>query len=136
MRALTVCQPFAWGIIHGPKTVENREWPVPATSPVPFTLVIHAGLSRSYVDALLADGTEPPPEKELVFGALIGTVQVVECLPVGRVRGRRYTRHAEGPWCWLLADPLPIRKPIPVRGKLGLWNVPDELLPALRAQLR
>ncbi|MHC4404130.1 MAG: ASCH domain-containing protein [Planctomycetota bacterium] len=42
MKALTICQPWAWAIIHGPKPVENRGWATKYRGP----LAIHAGQSR------------------------------------------------------------------------------------------
>lgn len=31
-------------------------------------------------------------------------------------------RHVYGPWCYLLEHPVRLRKPIPAKGWLGLWN--------------
>jgi len=42
--------------------------------------------------------------------------------------GRRNDPWAEGPWCWLLADPRPLAVPVPYRGRQGLFDVPDAFL--------
>jgi hypothetical protein len=34
---------------------------------------------------------------------------------------------AEGPWCWLLANPRPIQ-PAPFKGQVALFTVPDALV--------
>jgi hypothetical protein len=36
--------------------------------------------------------------------------------------------HDAGCWGWYLRSPLLFNPPIPYRGKLGLFNVPDEAL--------
>ncbi len=55
---------------------------------------------------------------------MIGTVEIVDCV-----------RNAKSPWAlprkWqlVLANPMPLRSPIPFRGSLGSFEVPDKLLP-------
>ena len=46
MKALSVCQPWAWAIVHGIKKVENRWRPTRHRGP----LVIHASRSRRYLE--------------------------------------------------------------------------------------
>jgi hypothetical protein len=62
---------------------------------------------------------------ELVFGAIIGTVDLIDCVPLEKVEGQPY---ANGPWCWILDNPEPLRRPVHLAGKLGLFEVPDEVL--------
>src|SRR5215472_2285942 len=74
MKALSVCQPWAWAIVHGLKTVENRYRPTRHRGP----LVIHASRSRRYLGkdfANLLPGL--PPADRLDFGVLVGVVEVV-----------------------------------------------------------
>jgi hypothetical protein len=35
---------------------------------------------------------------------------------------------ATGPVCWILENHRALSTPIPMKGKQGLWDVPDELL--------
>jgi hypothetical protein len=123
MKALSVCQPWAWAIVHGIKTVENRSrrthyrWP----------LVIHASRSRRYRQGdyrHLLPGL--PPWEQLAFGRLIGVVEVVDCLPVVKVKGGPF---AVGPWCWVLARARPIR-PVPFRGRVAFFEVPARMVPS------
>jgi hypothetical protein len=66
---------------------------------------------------VLADGLTPPgwylftqtnpyPRvavlAELVFGAILGTVDLIECVPLETVEGQPY---ANGPWCWFRKIP-------------------------------
>ena len=121
MKALSICQPWAWAIVHGLKRVENRTWRTHHRG----VLVIHASKSRRFVDgdyAELLPGL--PPWEELDYGALIGVVEVVGCVPLAEVAGDPF---AEGPWCWLLAGARPIRA-ILHRGQCGLFDVSVGLL--------
>ena len=62
---------------------------------------------------------------ELVFGAIVGTVDLIDCVPLEKLEGEPY---ANGRWRWILDNPEPLRRPVPLPGKPGLFEVPDELL--------
>jgi len=114
VRVLSVQQPWAWAIVHGPKRVENRTWGTEYRGP----LLIHAGRSR---DRLGDYGTGEPAERRLAFGAVIGVCELVDCVPYDELPGKlRTSRFAEGPWCWVLADVRPLA-PIPMKGRMGLF---------------
>jgi hypothetical protein len=36
--------------------------------------------------------------------------------------------HITGPWCWVLLRPRRLPNPIPMRGRLGLWPCPLDLI--------
>jgi hypothetical protein len=129
MKALSVCQPWAWAIVHGIKTVENRSLPTRHRGP----LVVHASKSRHYLGDDFADLLPGlPPVQQLDFGALVGVVEVVGCVPVVEVEGDPF---ATGPWCWLLAGARPIG-PHAFKGQVGLFHVPDRLAQMLLRPLR
>lgn len=141
MKVLSVRQPWAWAIIHGGKNVENRDWPTKFRG----RLAIHAGKQfdigkHDWQDYLQGEYGEPwasmaqTYSKELLayrsvvrFGAIIGTVEVYDCVP---------DTQCDSPWkadgyqfyCWLLRHPVALREPIPMAGRLGLWDIPDSLL--------
>jgi len=117
MKTLTVQQPWAWAIIHGPKRIENRSRATRHRGP----LLIHAGKSRARLGSL---GAVEPPPGNLAFGALIGIVDLVDCVPVADVADQPF---AEGPWCWILANPRPVI-PVFLRGQLGLFDTPVVIL--------
>src|SRR5262245_6393260 len=125
MKVLTVYQPWAWAIIHGPKRIENRAWDTSYRGP----LLIHAAKSRKYVDvedrATWPDryGIDFPPLNQLAFGAIIGCVNLYDCVPLSAVNGQPF---ADGPHCLLLASPAPI-KPFLCPGQAGLWDPPPGL---------
>jgi len=123
-KAITVCQPWAWAIF-GPKRFENRRWKTDYRGP----LLIHAGKSTEWMEPGLAAlkrlGITPPAE--LPMGAIVGRVELVDCLPV-----REFPRDpfASGPICWCLARPRRLLTPIPYKGAQGLFGVPDRVLAA------
>lgn len=132
MKALTICQPFAELIIRGLKPVENRQWRTDYRGP----LLIHAGksrewLSRSLVANQLAYGI---PEDELDFGGIIGVVEVAYCHPISYLRSDHcdnalrhlaYHEHTHGPFCFILKNQRRFSSPIPCRGMMGLFDVPE-----------
>jgi hypothetical protein len=128
MKALSVCQPWAWSIVHGIKTVENRWRPTSHRGP----LVIHASRSRRYCRGAYSELLSGlPPSDQLDFGALIGVVDVVNCMPVADVMGQPF---AEGPRCWILANARPI-KPVPFKGKISLFPVSKNVIVPLNQPL-
>lgn len=116
MQALTVCQPWAWAIIEGPKRTENRSWRTNYRGP----LVIHAGRGTKWI------GTEGdllpslPPISELPFGLAVGLVDLVDCVPLAEVAGDPF---AFGPWCFVLENPRRFTRPFPLVGKVKLFHV-------------
>lgn len=119
MKALTVLQPWAWALVHGPKRIENRSRPISHRGP----LVIHAGQSRKWVTSVLPDGTAVP--ERLAFGALIGVVDVIDCVPYAEVADDPF---AVGPWCWLVANAQPFARPVPWKGQQNLFRVPAKAI--------
>lgn len=131
MKAITVQQPWAWAIIWGRKTVENRKQIWKYRGP----LAIHAGLTwsehgeRSGILRQAFRGVHPEytgkglPMGRFIGGAILGIVDLVDV-------------HHWSPGCctspWAerfpgvthltLENPRELDKPIPCRGALGLWT--------------
>ncbi len=133
MKAITVCQPFAWLITlpeNDPrnKRVENREWYTHYRGPI----LIHAGKSKAYMSKW--SDISSSETQALTFGAVIAKARLSGCMDwceVVRGMGQKVDReqerwlwshsHTHGPFCWILADVEPLT-PIPCRGKQGLWD--------------
>jgi len=116
MRAITVHQPWAELIVRGEKDVENRSWRTHHRGP----LLIHAGAR--------ADGSsfaEVGVSEDVDRGAIIGVVEVVDCR-----QDRTSPWHEEGSWGWYLAGARRFRKPVPMKGRRGLFEVPDRKVAA------
>lgn len=129
MKALTICQPYAHLIVRGEKRVENRTWPTRYRGP----LAIHAGKSRAWLHGPETEAVWRFEKDPLVFGAIVGTAQLVACLAIEEIEQGLYDRdcpwlrdheHTEGPWCWVLDNVMRLREPMPWHGKQGLWTPP------------
>ena len=130
MKALSIHQPWAWAILQAGKTIENRTWQTRHRGP----LLIHASKSRaSYDREMQLDwkalyGVDLPPWEELVTGAVVGMVDVVDCVSPTSSRAIRLNPWTEGPVCWVLANPRSLPQPVPFRGAQLLFEVPDEVI--------
>lgn len=127
MKVLSVQNPWAWAIVHGPKRIENRSWATDYKGP----LLIHAGKSR----ARLGDYGEGEPDPDaMMYGAIIGRVTLVDCVRVGSLPPELdddktgTSRFVQGPWCWVLADPVAL-VPFVTPGKVSLFAPPPGYKP-------
>ncbi|MDB5311706.1 MAG: hypothetical protein JWO38_5908 [Gemmataceae bacterium] len=121
MKCLTVCQPWAQLIVYHDKRIENRSRRTHHRG----KLAIHAGLSKRWLAEYMQQYPLAMFIPPLRFGVIVGTVDLVDCVPLSEVEGQPY---ATGPWCWILANPEPLEIPIPLKGRLGLFDVPDSLI--------
>ena len=124
MKALSVRQPWAWAIIHAGKTIENR----PRRTHLRETVAIHASLQpdREWEEWYPHRAVKVPPSEEWVFGAIIGLADIVDCVEVHR------SKWFQGPFGYVIANPRPLRKPVPCKGALGFWQVPADVLRSCR----
>lgn len=138
MKALTIHQPWAWAIAAGHKRVENRTW----LTAYRGWLAIHAGSSnKSIADATAfcaRQGVTPPPIESLHFGAVIAVATLVDVRPLHTDSLFR-EEHDKDPWafgpqCWILDDVRSLSDPVPCSGKMGLFDLPDEVARAVRLQ--
>lgn len=127
MKALTICQPYAELIACGKKLVENREWPTNYRGP----LMIHAGKSRTWLDGQTEDELEEEFGRRVEFGAIVARSNLVACLHIDRIARGEYDLqfpwlkthgHANGTWCWVLAEVERLPEAIPWKGAQGLWE--------------
>lgn len=139
MRALSLSQPWAHVVVHGPKRIENRPTALhgPASRLVGARIAVHA--AKSYDEGCLgfiADRGFDLANAVLVRGAVIGaaTIEAVHVLPWSGMPA--YQRPwAFGPLCILLRDVRAIATPIPCRGMLGFWSLPADVERDLGDQL-
>lgn len=145
MKALTIRQPWAQLTLlldKGGKAFKQVETRSRNTN-YRGRLAIHAGMHQ---DAGFFVGMD---EKNLTFfqeaglgnafalgklpyGAVIGEVTLLDSVPIDKLTATSlYTDQeiAFGDWSvgkgrygWILGDPVMYEKPIPARGRLGLWN--------------
>ena len=127
MKALTVRQPWAGAIAHQSKRVENRSWKLPAK---------HEG-ARILTHA----GSQPARPAQVYAAPLDASSPVVA---VATLTGCHWSDEWQccGYWAfenayhWTLDDVLTLPEPIRgVRGQLGIWTPPTELVATVTSQL-
>lgn len=147
MRALTVKPPWSHAIAKGTKRVENRSWPAPAFA-LRTVIAIHAGKGFDW-------GAQFPPgltiewaaPEDCSLGAVVAVARLADCHPSAECMD--LPPHVAGPGQWEGCSPWAIRgeyhwqlvhvqalpEPVPCRGALGLWRLPEDVEKAIREQL-
>ena len=128
MKTLSIRQPWAELILQGRKAIELRTWQTNYRG----RIAIHASQTVRE-EACLTYGVDPT---SVVRGALVGTVELVDILTLDErdweaLRDQHLSLHNfPGPtFGWRLEDPQRLPQPIPMRGRMSLFNVPDDLVP-------
>jgi len=126
MKALSFRQPWAELILQGRKTIDLRTW----STHYRGRLAIHAS-KQVERDICEMYGLDPAT---LATGALVGTVEVVDMVAMDDESWEtlRNQHLKPGPFPgdllgWRVTDPRRLPQPIPFRGRLGLFNIADEL---------
>jgi hypothetical protein len=137
MKCISVIQPWATLLVRGVKRIETRRWRTHHRG----RLAIHAAQNFPE-DARARSLAEPFCShlrqagfrhwSELPRGAIIGTVDLLDCVPAEQAR-RELTESAEldfgdyssNHWAWRLANPVAFAVPIPFSGRMRVFTVPD-----------
>jgi hypothetical protein len=149
MKAMTIRPPWSWAISHGPKRIENRVWERAYRG----RLAIHAGkgwdndgedsplVQQAWRDAGIDIYKIDPAYREITLGAVVAVADLVDICGKGVPGYDLDVPCGCGPWAaegqyhWRLANVRPLTDPIPCKGALGLWTLPDEVEAAVVAQL-
>ncbi|MET8746348.1 ASCH domain-containing protein [Streptomyces sp. NPDC004728] len=121
MKALTIRQPWADAIAHGPKRVENRSWPVPDKH-IGTRILIHAG-STPDRSAELPDGID----LSSLYGGVPGD-QRGAIIAIATLTSCHFDEECCKPWGmtgyfhWELDNVTTFAVPIPSKGALGFWS--------------
>jgi hypothetical protein len=139
MKALTLRYPWAWAIAFAGKDVENRTWKPPASA-FGTRIAIHAGRTADEWDfdacgtACREAGFDPPTDWPrgviICTTVLAGWVEASEYAGIDEATAERSRNSAwfSGTVGWVLRDVQVLRTPIPRKGALGLWTLPDDAL--------
>ena len=138
IRVLSIQQPAADSIFWFGKWCENRDW----TTKYRGELFIHASKvsSGATLTAEILGNAHPGGCRT---GAIIGKVDIVDCVPIEEMAeircgktptGRKELvnwlsrfpkwswQHVSGDECWILDNPRPLKNPIEIGGKLNIWK--------------
>ena len=129
MKAISLKPPWPYAIFNCGKDIENRKWPTKYRGP----LLIHASKTwdKAGYNFLTERMDEFVPSKEHhIFGAIIGRVNLIDCVDESD------SRWFFGDYGFEFVDPEEFRKPIPYRGQLGLFDVPDRALTLVKERRR
>lgn len=123
MKAYTVYQPYAYATVAGLKHYETR----PRRTSIRGRVAVHAGKKRISLEDMTVV-VIPAARNVLHYGAVIGTVEIVDCVPVEALIGKLSERervlgdYTPGRFAWVLKNPVMFDRPIPARGFQGWWN--------------
>lgn len=128
---LSIRQPWAWLIVHGHKTIENRHW----STLYRGQILIHAGKAMTQADyhecwgVARAQGVDLPAAVNLPRGGIVGVARLVDCV-----------RQHDSPWFfgpvgWVLVEARPVAL-VPCAGQLGLFEVAQSVADMVMREAR
>ena len=132
MKVLSLTEPFATLIKEKKKFVETRSWKTNYRG----ELYIHASKTKmakkdkedEYLMALVSN-------KSFSYGYIICKCKLVDCIYMTKEYVENMKKHhhqeyicgeyEEGRYAWILESIEPLECPIPAKGKLSIWEFPD-----------
>jgi len=132
-KVITLKQPWATLVVIGAKRNETRSW----STRYRGELLIHSsakvpplGFELSYE---LPFRRYINPGKDLLTGFILGSVTLVDVLPVEGVvkkigsEERAFGDYTPGRFAWILENPVRFKEPIPATGSLSIWEYKQDL---------
>lgn len=144
MKVISILQPWASLIVLGHKRIETRSW----NTKYRGEILIHASAGKNGINRGIQldfqqefSSLQLPKYENFPFGAIIGKVILVDCFNTNDYRNSHTTHisayigkqgishqeecfgdYSKNRFGWLLSDPVLFEKPIPAKGKLGIWE--------------
>jgi hypothetical protein len=132
-QAISLRSPWWWFILYGGKDVENRDWPTRFRG----TVYLHSSSwwkgSEIFDDVEFGcsitgrtwELTREQEELKRGRGCIVGTVDIVDCVTA-----------SDSPWFFgkygfVLRNPVAFSRPVPCKGALRFFQVPDDVLAQL-----
>lgn len=133
MKAITIHQPYASFVIAGTKHYETRS----RNTRIRGKVAIHAGAKEPYQ---VLKNLPPDMRKKVIdlqreldlleppLGAIIGTVEIVDCVQVEALWDQLTSEeisigdYSAGRFAYVLQNPVMFVDPIPARGAQGWWT--------------
>lgn len=125
MKVLSIKEPFATLIKDEVKIYETRSWKTNYRGEI----YIHASLSLSKSENV--ETANKYLKSEINPGYILCRCELVDCIPMtedfikyiyNNTNESEYGRYSEGRYAWKLKVLEVLEKPIPAKGKLGIWN--------------
>jgi len=148
MLAVSLTQPWASLVALGKKTIETRSWTASHRGPI----AIHA--AKGFPGGCQALCAEEPfraalagrTAKQLPRGLIVAVARLDSCWrfpeapdPFG---GRPHAEHeidfgdyTPGRFGFVLTDIVPLPEPVPAKGALSIWRIPDDVRALIAAQI-
>lgn len=131
-RVISIWQPYVWAMTAGHKKIENRK----KSTPYRGVVYLHAGksYSRDAHDWMTEEMNLRVPE-ELPRGAIIAVAtlkDVIDDDPAG-IYGRWFV---PGKFGLIFTRPKLLKKPVPHKGQLGLYQASSSLRRQVERQLQ
>jgi hypothetical protein len=130
MKAISIRQPWVHAILKQGKDIENRSWKRSFRGYV----ALHASAKLQH-GAIFPRGTKAPHLNTFSLGAICGVARVVDIVTKSRSKWFSKPTRTYPNFGWALADAISLKKPIPCKGMLGLWEVPPNALRSMKRQL-
>jgi len=126
LRAVTVIRPWSDAVVSGGKRVENRTWKPPEAI-VGSVIALHAG--ANYERPHVIPGWKPPaphesPQGVVALVRVLGHVTRAVQLPADQWR---WFHIADRNFGWVLELVAVLARPVPCKGRLSLWHVPQDV---------
>lgn len=126
MKALTIKEPWASLIINNYKTYEFRSWKTNYRGKI----LIHAGLSLEKSELKYFEDYN----LNYQCGNIIGEATITDCILVTKefnkklfdINNKVYKNNHENLYAWKLENIVKYENPIPIKGKLGLWDYKED----------
>lgn len=128
-KAITLTQPWAQLVATGKKQVETRSWSTHYRGP----LYIHAakGFPAKARRFAAEQFGNPGVMGHMPLGVIVARCYLLDCRPVEHMsvseQERKYGDYSPGRYAWILTN-IEQLEPIPCKGMLGLWEIPEGIL--------
>ena len=123
---------LSWAILNGNKRVENRHFRMQ-----PGWYALHTGAKTSSHESqlpLLAAVDGMPSEASLPHSAIIGALKVTHALTLDQCKPTE--PWAFGPVVNVISAVCKLSRPVPARGALSVWRLPQNVMEEVQTQLQ
>lgn len=132
MKAISLWPPYGSLIVAGVKKIETRSWPTKYRGVVAIhhTQQIPTQVYQSYCSGYFKEALQRANHPGLYHGCIVGTAEITECraidwklfesLDADEIELGDFS--IPGRFAWTLTNPVKFDKPIPAKGKQGIWE--------------